>query len=274
MVINPTSADPQLLNLTIETVEIPRQSSATEGNSAGFWGIGDTTVESFIGTRVLLRSPYGGRSMTAVSPYPSLLYKLRAKGQWDKAVKLCRYVKVKELWATLAAMVMKVNDAGGTLETALAAISDVCKMSMLRHAKNQPDPIVKQAEMMLLSRRANEAIQLLVANRKIYRAIKFNIWLHRWEAALDLAVQHRTHVDTVLAYRMRHLEAMKHSENNEKFKRYAAEVPVDWQSVKAKIAREKAEERNNGVDTPVTQSKAALPLEIPDSPRMNVDSDM
>ncbi|KAF4754911.1 Intraflagellar transport protein 80 [Perkinsus olseni] len=262
--------DSQLLNLTVDTMEIPRQSIGE--SSAGSWGAGDTTVETFIGTRVLLKRPYGGRTVTAVSPYPSLLYKLQAKGQWDKAVKLCRYVRVKELWGTLAAMAMKVNDAGNTLETALAAISDVCKMSMLRHAKGQSDPIVKQAEIMLLSRRANEAIQLLVANRKIYRAIKFNIWLHRWEAALDLAVQHRTHVDTVLAYRMRHLEAMKHSENNEKFRRYAAEVPVDWTSVKAKIAREKAEERASGVDTPVNQSKTALPLEIPGSPTLSAGS--
>ncbi|KAF4712587.1 Intraflagellar transport protein 80, partial [Perkinsus olseni] len=272
--------DSQLLNLTVDTMEIPRQSIGE--SSAGSWGAGDTTVETFIGTRVLLKRPYGGRTVTAVSPYPSLLYKLQAKGQWDKAVKLCRYVRVKELWGTLAAMAMRVNDAGNTLETALAAISDVCKMSMLRHAKGQADPIVKQAEIMLLSRRANEAIQLLVANRKIYRAIKFNIWLHRWEAALDLAVQHRTHVDTVLAYRMRHLEAMKHSENNEKFRRYAAEVPVisspivtekspssrtqvDWTSVKAKIAREKAEERASGVDTPpieATTIEHKLPLDF------------
>ena len=33
------------------------------------------------------------------------------------------------------------------------------------------------------------------------RAILLNIYLHQWERALDLAVKHKTHVDTVLAYR-------------------------------------------------------------------------
>ncbi|KAF4696713.1 Intraflagellar transport protein 80 [Perkinsus olseni] len=256
--------DSQLLNLTVDTMEIPRQSIGE--SSAGSWGAGDTTVETFIGTPCPLEEALrrSNSHCRVTIPVPSCTScKRRASG--IKAVKLCRYVRVKELWGTLAAMAMRVNDAGNTLETALAAISDVCKMSMLRHAKGQSDPIVKQAEIMLLSRRANEAIQLLVANRKIYRAIKFNIWLHRWEAALDLAVQHRTHVDTVLAYRMRHLEAMKHSENNEKFRRYAAEVPVDWTSVKAKIAREKAEERASGVDTPpieATTIEHKLPLDF------------
>ncbi|KAF4653736.1 Intraflagellar transport protein 80, partial [Perkinsus chesapeaki] len=253
-------SDAQAANLTTEVVDIPR-SSAGPDNGPG--SMSDAVVESFIGTRVTLQRSYGGKLVLATSPYPPLLYKLQSKGHWDKAVKLCRYVQMKELWATLAAMAMKANDAGGTLETALAAISDVCKISMLRHAKAQADPIVRQAEIMLLSRRANEAIQLLVANKKIYRAIKFNIWLHRWEAALDLAVHHRTHVDTVLAYRMRHLEAMNHAENNEKFRRYAAEVPVDWEAIKTKIAREKADERTSNVNTPVNQSATSIPLEMP-----------
>ena len=34
-----------------------------------------------------------------------------------------------------------------------------------------------------------------------FRAILLNIYLHQWERALDLAIKHKTHVDTVLAYR-------------------------------------------------------------------------
>eukprot|EP00392_Amoebophrya_sp_AT5.2_P014012 g14148.t1 len=69
------------------------------------------------------------------------------------------------------------------------------------------------------------------------------IRLHRWEQALDLAVQNKTHVDTVLAYRARHLKQMKHVETNEKFKTYAAQVPHDWETVQAKIQMEKDKER-------------------------------
>lgn len=41
----------------------------------------------------------------------------------------------------------------------------------------------------------------------VYRAIKLNIKLFRWERALALAQQHRQHVDTVLWYRQRWVRA-------------------------------------------------------------------
>ena len=43
----------------------------------------------------------------------------------------------------------------------------------------------------------------MVVNRQagmFYRAIKLNIKLFNWSRALELAVQHKTHVDTVLGY--------------------------------------------------------------------------
>lgn len=37
----------------------------------------------------------------------------------------------------------------------------------------------------------------------VYRAIKANIKLFRWDRALDLAQQYKQHVETVLWYRQR-----------------------------------------------------------------------
>lgn len=37
----------------------------------------------------------------------------------------------------------------------------------------------------------------------VYRAIKMNIKLFRWDRALDLAQQYKQHVDTVLWYRLK-----------------------------------------------------------------------
>jgi len=50
-----------------------------------------------------------------------------------------------------------------------------------------------------------------------YRVIKLNIKLYRWDRALEIAVNNKTHVDTVVAYRKRFLEMYKKPENNEKF---------------------------------------------------------
>ena len=69
-----------------------------------------------------------------------------------------------------------------------------------------------------------------------------NIRLFRWDRALEIAVKHRSHVDTVLAYRAKHLEAFKKTETDERFKQLASSVQWSWDEVKAKKDLEKREE--------------------------------
>merc|ERR1712118_529946 len=54
--------------------------------------------------------------------------------------------------------------------------------------------------------------------------------------ALHLAMQNKSHVDTVLAYREQHLKELDHEENHPEFKQAAEQLgPVDWTQIKAKI---------------------------------------
>ena len=69
-----------------------------------------------------------------------------------------------------------------------------------------------------------------------------NIRLYRWDRALELAVKHRSHVDTVLAYRDKYLKAFKKTETDDRFKQLASSVSWDWDQVKAKKDLEKREE--------------------------------
>jgi intraflagellar transport protein 80 len=73
-----------------------------------------------------------------------------------------------------------------------------------------------------------------------------NIKLFRWERALDLAIKHKTHVDTVLAFRQRYLEDAKKTEDKERFKEYMNEVEIDWETIKAKITADKEKEAQSG----------------------------
>eukprot|EP00386_Alphamonas_edax_P016311 GDKI01049811.1.p1 GENE.GDKI01049811.1~~GDKI01049811.1.p1 ORF type:complete len:115 (-),score=29.82 GDKI01049811.1:158-502(-) len=95
-------------------------------------------------------------------------------------------------------------------------------------------------------RRPDEAVATLLAAKFVYRAIKTLIRLHKWEQALDIAVQNKTHVDTVLGYRQKFLAGMSHTETNQKFIQIAKEMHVDWDAVNAKIALEKENERRAG----------------------------
>jgi intraflagellar transport protein 80 len=199
-------------------------------------------IVAFNSSHVAIRKADGALLAMAVSPYPALLYQQYDKGLWDQAIRLCRYVKVPELWACLAAMATHARELN-TVEIALAAIEEVDKVKFIAHINRLPDDVLKNAELALFSKRPDEALGILIQNKRIYRAIKMLIRLHRWTEALDLAIQHKTHVDTVLAYRQRHLEQMNHIENNDKFNRYSQEVPWDWETVKAKVKMEKENER-------------------------------
>merc|ERR1719443_1317217 len=177
-------------------------------------------------------------------PYPQMLYNAFEKGQWEQAVRLCHYVKAPELWASLAAMAIHSRELN-TVEIALAAIEEVDKVQFAAHINKLPDEILRSAELALFCKRPDEALNILLQNKRLYRAIKLNIRMHRWSDALELALKHQTHVDTVLAYRARHLTQMKHVETNEQFKQWSTQVEVDWDTVKKKIQLEKDTELRN-----------------------------
>ncbi|XP_022247668.1 intraflagellar transport protein 80 homolog [Limulus polyphemus] len=61
--------------------------------------------------------------------------------------------------------------------------------------------------------------------------------------ALDLAVKHKTHVDTVLAYRKKYLGKFEKEETNQRFQQYNQEIKPDWDQITAKIEQEYQKER-------------------------------
>merc|ERR1712019_244220 len=201
-------------------------------------------IISFYGSNCVIRKADGADLAMVTMPYPQLLYQHCEKGQWEQAVRLCRYVKSPELWAALAAMATHARMLD-TVEIALAAIEEVDKVQFVAHINKLPDDVLRSAELALFCKRPDEAMNILLQNKRIYRAIKMNIRLHRWSDALELALKYQTHVDTVLAYRARHLAQMNHNETHENFKTWAQQVEVDWDIVKKKIAQEKEQEQRN-----------------------------
>merc|ERR1719146_457289 len=184
-------------------------------------------ITAFYGAHCLIRKADGADLAVMTAPYAVMLYQQHEKGLWDQTIRLCRYVKSPQLWTTLAAMALNSRELN-TVEIALAAIEEVDKVQFITHINKLPDEVLKSAEMALFCKRPDEALNILLQNKRIYRAIKLNIRLHRWAEALELALKHQTHVDTVLAYRQQHLTQMKHVETNEHFKQWSQQVEVDW----------------------------------------------
>ncbi|KAF2978760.1 hypothetical protein EK904_012369, partial [Melospiza melodia maxima] len=182
-------------------------------------------IVSFVGNQVTIRRADGSLVHLHISPYPAILH------GHDQT-----------LWACLAAMAVANKDMS-TAEIAYAAIGEIDKVQYINAIKELPSRESRLAHMLLFSGNCQEAETLLLQAGLVYQAIQININLYNWERALELAVKHRTHVDTVLAYRQKFLEDFGKKETNQRFLQYAEGLEVDWNKIKAKIEMEIAKER-------------------------------
>ena len=196
-------------------------------------------ISSYIGNSLHVSREDGSLMSLSISPYPTVLHRLVTSGKWNESVRLCRFAKDKTLWACLAAMSLKEKDLG-TAEVAYAAIEEADKVDCIGDIKRAPSKDVKAAEMALFCGQIVEPEAAFLHAGKIYRAIQLNLDLFRWERALDIALKHKTHVDTVLWFRKLHLKKIGRDEIIPKFKKYSHGVELDWDDIKAKIEQELA----------------------------------
>jgi intraflagellar transport protein 80 len=198
-------------------------------------------IINFFGTRAQVRRADGAVLIASVSPYPAMLYEFVFSGQskWEEAVRLCRFVKQPSLWACLAMMALHGRHLE-TAEIALAAIDEVDKLHFVLYIQSIPSEEGRNAELALYRGAVDDAEMILLQAQPplVYRAVKMNICLFRWERALDLAISNQTHVDTVLGYRQKYLDSFGKTETDKRFKEYFNEVPIDWETINEKEAQE------------------------------------
>lgn len=195
----------------------------------------------FTGSMVSVRQLDGALASLAVPPFAKIMYEHIDNADFDRSIKLCRYVNDKPLWACLAAMSIYCRELD-TAEIALASIDEVDKVQFINYIKELPSEASRNSALALFCKKINEAELILIQAKLYYRAIKMNIKLFRWDRALDLAIKHKTHVDTVLAFRQKYLEDFQKEETNDRFKEYMNEIDIDWETIKSKIEADKAKE--------------------------------
>lgn len=207
-------------------------------------------ILSYVGTKVTLRQGDGSLVYSTVPPYPAILHDYSASARWEDALHLCQSVKDPSLWACLAGMTMASKELT-TAETAYAAIGELPRVQYINFIKEQPSKESSLAHMLLFSGHVQEAEVVLLQAGLIYQAIQVNIDLFNWERALELAVKHKTHVDTVLAFRERFLHKFGRKETNKRFLQYAEGVEVDWEKIQGKIEMELSKEREKAANASV-----------------------
>merc|ERR1711865_429687 len=117
------------------------------------------------------------------------------------------------------------------------------QVQYILHIKEIPTNEGRNAELALFRRQPYEAEAILMQSQLYYRAIKMWIRLFNWDRALELAVSHKTHVDTVLMHRQRHLAQYTKEETNKHFLQYQSKIEIDEEKIAAKVAAEKEKER-------------------------------
>ncbi|XP_030007718.1 intraflagellar transport protein 80 homolog [Sphaeramia orbicularis] len=213
-------------------------------------------ILNYVGTKVTLRQGDGSLVYSSVPPFPALLHEYSSSARWEDALHLCRFAKDQSLWACLAGMAM-ANRELTTAAMAYAAIGELPRVQYINFIKEQPSKESSLAHMLLFSGQVQEAEATLLQAGLIYQAIKVNIDLFSWERALELAVKHKTHVDTVLAFREKFLQKFGRKETSKRFLQYAEGVEVDWEKIQVKIEMELSKERERAANASVRSSVAS-----------------
>ncbi|XP_075572645.1 intraflagellar transport protein 80 homolog [Pelecanus crispus] len=214
-------------------------------------------IVRFVGNQITIRRADGSLIHLNISPYPAILHEYVSSSKWEDAVRLCRFVKDQTMWACLAAMAVANKDMA-TAEIAYASIGEIDKVQYINSIKDLPSKESRMAHILLFSGNTQEAETLLLQTGLIYQAIQVNINLYNWDRALELAVKHKTHVDTVLAYRQKFLEDFGKKETNKRFLQYAEGLEVDWNKIKAKIEMEIAKERERAAASPAARASVTV----------------
>eukprot|EP00055_Hartaetosiga_balthica_P013780 m.72248 g.72248 ORF g.72248 m.72248 type:complete len:769 (+) comp8375_c0_seq1:61-2367(+) len=178
----------------------------------------------------------------SIPPYLTLLHFHVAANAWQDAIRLCRFVKDESLWATFAVIATQRKELTSA-EIAFAAIHAVDKVEFLQRIKSIPTVEGRDAEMALFTGQVSEAASILLKSGLIYRLIDMFIRLYQWDKALDTAIQHKTHVDTVIGRRQRYLESIGQTESKDKFLSYAQSIEINWDDINAKIETELENEK-------------------------------
>lgn len=191
-------------------------------------------LHGFIGNTVILRQSNGANTTLSIPPYPAYLHLLVSSNKWEEAIRLCRFVKEPSLWACLSAMSVQKKDLE-TAEMAYAAIGEADKVEFLHKIQENSNKDVKNAEMSMFCGNIIEAESTLLQAQKFYRAIQLNLDLFKWDRALELAIKHKTHIDTVLWFRENYLDKLGKKESKKMFMDLSSQVEVNWKNIQAKI---------------------------------------
>nr|CAH7751636.1 unnamed protein product [Callosobruchus chinensis] len=199
----------------------------------------DPRINDFVGNSVSVRRADGSLLNIPISPFPGLIHRSVQENKWSDALNLCRTTNNEIAWACLAVLATQSrSNFIDIAEEAYANINHHEKVLYLQFIKTLSSQAEQKAHLALLGGRVQDAESILLHNGMIFQAIYTNVTLHNWTRALDLAVKHKTHIDTVLYLRKKYLEGLGKTENNNKFSNLNDTIQIDTEKIEQKMENE------------------------------------
>ena len=198
-------------------------------------------ISAFDGAHAFIIAKDGAFCVVPVSPFLIMVHEaVDTHRNWKTVLQICRSMNEQYLWAVCAASAIQAGEVDAAQE-AYAALSLVDRVMFLNKVKKMKSPASRNAMIAVLQGRVNEAEEILIQGGCIFRAVKMNISVGRWDKALAIAKRTNKFVEVVAAYRTEFLKEMNMEETDKDFIKIGS---VSMDSVKKIIQQEKAAELN------------------------------
>lgn len=196
-------------------------------------------INAFDGTHAFVTAKDGAFCVVPIAPFLVSLHEaIDVHRNWKVVLQVCRASGEQYLWAVCATCAVQAGEVDAAQE-AYAALSMIDRVMFLNKVKKLKSPASRNAMIAVLQGRIGEAEDILIQGGCIFRAVKMNISLGRWDKALALAKRTGKFVEVVAAYRTKFIKDMEVEETNKDFIKLGQ---VDMASVKSIIQKEKQQE--------------------------------
>jgi intraflagellar transport protein 80 len=196
-------------------------------------------INAFDGTHAFVTATAGAFCVVPVSPFLIMLHEaVEVHRNWKIVLQICRAIGEQYLWAVCAACAVQAGEIDSAQE-AYAALSLIDRVMFLAKVKKLKSPASKNAMIAVLQGRVNEAEDILIQGGCIFRAVKMNISMGRWDRALAVAKRSNKFLEVVAAYRTKFIKDMGIEETNQDFIKLGQ---VEMSQVQAIIKQEKEQE--------------------------------
>jgi intraflagellar transport protein 80 len=196
-------------------------------------------ISAFDGTHAFVIAKDGAFCVVPVSPFLIMMHEaVEVHRNWKVVLQVCRAINEQYLWAVCAACAVQAGDIDSAQE-AYAALSLIDRVMFLAKVKKLKSPAAQNAMIAVLQGRVNEAEDILIQGGCIFRAVKMNISLGRWERALAVAKRSNKFLEVVAAYRTKFIKDMGIEETNQEFVKLGQ---VEMSKVAALVKQEKEQE--------------------------------